>query len=188
MIVNIVLAFVGAGYLVFAGLQWLAIKEQAKIAEKALTATIRPRIGIRTNANPTPISLRNGGQRLFVQYKISNTGPSPATVISRNFTFLFHKELTLPDAPPYDPAETMTAWAIINGQGGMAGEQQSRIITPQELSDLANGNMVIFWLWFILYTDETGAFHRTASCWIYHPQTHRFAIAANVPTSYFEAS
>jgi len=191
VIVQIVLAGIGFGYLILMGLQRRAIIGQSDILQSTLIANTRPWLSVQL-LHPSEITLRPDGNRLRIEYTVKNTGPSPAFVISRNCTFLLHKELTLPDKPPYDSAREVTAWAIVHGGQDIEAAEDSQVISDDELRKMEAQQMVIFLLLRILYRDSVSPFekahHTTAICAAYHPDKKRLVVATNVPSSYFKAT
>jgi hypothetical protein len=180
------LLLVGVAYTIFAALQWCAIGRQADITEKTLAANIRPRLSIQF-LHPAEISVINGGHRLKLDYTVKNTGRSPAFVLHRTLTFLFHDQLTLPESPPYEP-QGATAFASIEGGREVQADQTSRIITDEELSKMRQGLLVIFALPRIVYNDEFGDTHISATCGAYLAEQKRFIYPLNVPSAYYKAT
>lgn len=186
--IQIVLAAVGIGYLVFAALQRLAIKGQADISLRLLRLEHRPRIRVRT-LNITQ-ELRLDGP-LEVGLRLANVGSTHATIIASNFTvgvqgvtvFASTPARDVSPSPPQSPwryytmapepydgdlhfMETYLRDPILKPgiEYLVRKERKPLAIQPHEWERIKSGHFVIYASGFIFYRDEAGQHHKTAFC------------------------
>lgn len=76
VIVNEILAVVGAGYLFFMYLQWSAIDQQAKAANRSLNLQFRPKLIVRNIVIAEPVKYPTGRKSVFSRKIIPLPGNS----------------------------------------------------------------------------------------------------------------
>ncbi len=181
--VNIALAIIGFGYLVFAGLQWNEISEQARIANKMLLLQFRPKLIIRNvvidvaDEIPRPPLFRDH-HPVSGQFYISNTGGTEAKITEIGCWVEWSQ--ILPMQRPYEgkhgfecsatalqPSQSIP-WTFNSANDGKLMNARANDI----LSGM--GNWALYVMGWVQYIDDLKTPRRTAFCRKYEFSKGRF--------------
>ena len=196
VIVQGVLAVIGFGYLGFMGLQWKAIKKQAKIASKTLLLQFRPHLIVR-NVVLTEVTERPSGESYMLrrgyhvvgQFYAANIGGSDAT-ITESFCMIEWRSGGLPMRRPYEgqAGNNPVSGVLRPGKSttGVFTSAQPLDVDPQDIFDpRAIGDatprhlLSLYVMGWIAYADDLGFVRRTAFCRWLSPIRGHFVPADN---------
>lgn len=164
-----------AVYAVFAGFQWLAIRQQARISERTLALIERPHIVL---DSPTlKIHDLDDPTKFGIDHAFRNYGKGPGRLIKS--AIRFHVGPELPDTPNYGP-EDMLFGVIVpeHGLGVTGAFHPAQTPTNNELLQITERRSQLFFYGFIEYRDIQGSTHR--SCFAYRYVPHD----VNQPTQF----
>jgi hypothetical protein len=163
VIVQVVLAIVGAGYLLFAYLQWISAKEN-------LIANRRAFLSADMLVPYWQFSTIPGQINWTFRATLRNSGATP----TKNLTMYIRCEVRDSVLPPkyafeYDSADVAAAFIPANGgiQSGVAPRIE-KPITPQDLAGAKDGKKFIYlWGWMRYFdTFPKTPEHITHYCWL----------------------
>jgi hypothetical protein len=181
VVVNIVLAAVGLGYLIFACLQWRAIKKQAKIANAALIETQKAADAAKKSADVAErslelayaahLSFRNitisGVEVTLIEYDLHNSGHRSAIEVTPIIFVSCKPEIDFPPAEHWRvtdivsglivaPEETWHGCFPPTTEFSAVFDGDPIPLKPQQATDVLGGKLVLYVEVGVNYRDGLG--------------------------------
>jgi len=197
---EIILSVLTGLYVLFAALQWCAIKEQARLMRMQFVLSQRPRLIVRNIVTREPAKVQGGEPEPFVpgafitgQFYVTNVGGSRAEITQSLCWVRAYFGVNLPMETPYEgsignnPVQGIleagqSAIGVIGS--GSQGETSVRLTQEQfkgifpkndpELQAIGSSRWSLYVLGWIRYRDDIGLSRTTAFCRRYNPVIERF--------------